>query len=150
MCLTSSPHRYILLHFRRNYQSACAADTAAALLHMQFLASWRYSNGPDDMFDSFFIANLHAAMCLAESKGAVALRTPRVQALLSAIAQPDTAALIAHALVALAAQKGGNNGAQQAWQLRLSRHWVPPMRANLQKREKSYSGPWYEHVTLLA
>ena len=88
---------------------------------MQFLASWRHSHGPDDVFDSFFIANLHAAVCLAKSKGAAALRTPRVQALLSAMAQADTAALIAHALVALSARGGSKCGARQAWLCRLSR-----------------------------
>lgn len=131
MRLTSSTNRYLLLHFRRSYQSACAADSAAALPHMQFLASWRHSHGPDDMFDSFFIANLHAAVYLAKSKGAATLRAPRVQALLSAMAQPDTAALIAHALVALAAREGSTCGAQRAWQCRLPKSRVASMRATL-------------------
>ena len=103
----------------------------------QFLASWRHSHEPDDMFDSFFLANLNAAIRLAKNKGAAVLRVPCVQALFRAMAQPDTAALIAHALVALAAKEGSSNGAQRAWQCRLSRYCVPSMRAILQNREES-------------
>ena len=105
------------------------------------------------MFDSFFLANLHAAIRLAKSKGAAVLRAPRVQALLSAMAQPDTAALIAHALVALAARESSNNGAEQTWQFRpVVTVLVPYMRATLalQAIRICCFGPCYKHITLFA
>ena len=102
--------------------------------HTQFLASWRHSYGPDNIFDSFFIAILRAVVCLAKSKGAAALRAPGVQALLSVVAQPDTAALIAHALVALLAREGSKCGARRAWLRRVFEHGVIIMCASLQAR----------------
>ena len=86
------------------------------------------------MFDSFFIEILHASTCLASAKGAAALQAPRAQALLSAIAQPDTVALVARTLVALSARGGSKEGARRAWLCRLSTSCVGFVCASWQKR----------------
>lgn len=117
---------------------------------MQFLASWRHSLGPDDVFDAFFIANLHAAMCLAKSKGAAVLRAPRVQAVLSAMAQPDTAALVAHALIALSAWEGSKYGARQAWLCRLSSYCVTSKCATCPTRKEEFAQSWHANSTLFS
>lgn len=79
---------------------------------LQFLASWRKRHGPDDLFDSFLLAVMSAAACLAQKHGAAALQTRHTQAVLSAIAQPETAALLALAFIALPIWQGSQKSAK--------------------------------------